>query len=281
MWYKGKFKEKFLKETNMKTKAILLTVVILFSTGPLALAQEGELSGTVDLTYMSKYIWRGFDIYGNDDGIQIGTNINISDTGFGLKTLWSRANGSGFENLEEFDITLYYNNLVYEDETYATNYTLGWTYYGYPDEPSSVRNYQELLLSLAWQKIFPAGFVPSYTVVYMWPAEEGSVQNDNGGWLHILGIGYDMKIPELVPELPEQVLHLSGSLVYNGGVGAAYAPNGSVDHDWSHFLLGASTDFDLGNNLALCPALYYQASMEDTVNTNDETWVSLSLKYKF
>ncbi|MDH4241199.1 MAG: hypothetical protein OEW48_16700 [Phycisphaerae bacterium] len=265
----------------MKKKAILLTVVILFSTGPPALAQEGGISGTVDLTYMSKYIWRGFDIYGNDDGIQLGTNINISDTGFGLKTLWSRANGSGFENLEEFDITLYYNNLVYEDETYATNYTLGWTYYGYPDEPSSLRNYQEFLLSLAWPKICPAGFVPSYTIVYMWPAEEGSVQNDNGGWLHILGIGYDLKVPELVPELPEQVLHLSGSLIYNGGVGAAYAPNGSVDHDWSHFLFGASTDFDLGNNLAFCPALYYQASMEDSVNSSDETWVSLSLKYKF
>lgn len=265
----------------MKTKAILLTVVILFSAGPLAQAQEGGISGTVDLTYKSKYIWRGFDIYGNDGGIQMGTNINLSDTGFGLKVLWSRATESGFENLEEVDLTLYYNNLIYEDEMYATNYTLGWTYYGYTDEPSSVRNYQEFLLSLAWPKVCPAGVVPSYTIVRMWPAEGGSVQNDNGGWLHILGIGYDMTVPELVPELGEQVVHLSGNLVYNDGVGAAYAPNGMVDHDWSHFLFGASTDFDLGNNLAFCPGLYYQASMEDTVNSNDETWVSLSLKYKF
>jgi hypothetical protein len=115
----------------------------------------------------------------------------------------------------------------------------------------------------------------------MWPAEGGAVLNDNGGWLHILGIGYDLTVPELVPELPEQVLHLSANLVYNDGVGGAYVPNGSVDHDWSHFVFGASTDFDLGNNLAFCPGLYYQASMEDTVNSNDETWVSLSLKYKF
>jgi hypothetical protein len=273
----------------MKKKAILLTVVILFSTGPLTQAQEGEISGTVDLTFVSKYIWRGFDIYGNDSGIQLGTDIKISDTGFGLKTLWSRANESGFENLEEFDVTLYFNKLVYEDETYATNYTFGWTYYGYPDEPSSVRNYQEFLLSLVWPKICPAGFVPSYTIVYMWPAEEGSPMNDNGGWLHILGIGYDLTVPPLVPELPEQVLHLSANLVYNGGVGAAYVGDplavpvgdGTVDHDWSHFLFGATTDIDLGNNLAFCPGLYYQASMEDTVNSEDETWVSLSLKYKF
>jgi hypothetical protein len=265
----------------MKKKVILLTVVILFSTGPLTQAQEGQISGTVDLTYVSKYIWRGFDIYGNDSGIQFGTNINLADTGFGLKTFWSRANESGFENVEEFDLTLYYNNLIYEDEMYATNYTFGWTYYGYPDEPSSVRNYQEFLLSLVWPRICPAGVVPSYTVVYMWPAEEGAVVNDNGGWLHMLGMGYDMTVPPLVPELPEQVIHLSAHLVYNSGVGAAYAPNGTVDHDWSHFLFGATTDIDLGNNLALCPGLYYQASMEDTVNNEDETWVSLSLKYMF
>lgn len=265
----------------MKKKAILLTVVILFSTGPLALAQDGGVSGTANLTYVSKYIWRGFDIYGNDSGIQMGANLNLADTGYGMKAFWSRANESGFENTEEFDITLFFNNLVYEDEMYALNYTFAWTYYSYPDEPKTVRNYQEFLLSLAFPKICPAGFVPSYTIVRMWPAKSGAALNDNGGWLHMLGIGYDLTLPPLIPELPEQVLHLSGSLVYNDGVGAAYVPNGSVDHDWSHFLFGATTDFDLGYNFALCPGLYYQASMEDTVNDDDEFWVSLSLKYKF
>jgi uncharacterized protein (TIGR02001 family) len=265
---------------SMKKKAILLTVVILLSVGTLAQAQEGEISGTFDLTYKSKYIWRGFDIYDNDSAIQLGMNVNIYD-GFGIKVLSSRANADGSENVEELDLTLYYSNGMYEDEMYATNYTLGWTYYGYPDEPSSVRNFQELLLSLSWPKVCPAGVVPSYTIVRMWPAEGGAVLNDNGGWLHILGLSYDLTVPELVPELPEQVLHLSGDLVYNGGVGAAYAPNGSVKHDWSHFVFGVSTDFDLGNNLALCPGLYFQASMEDSVNDDDEAWVNLSLKYKF
>jgi hypothetical protein len=265
----------------MKKKVILLTVVILFSTGLLAQAQDVGISGAVDLTYQSKYIWRGFDIYGNDSAIQMGADLNLTDTGYGMKAFWSRANESGFENLEEFDFTLYYNNLAYEDEIYAMNYTLGWTYYSYLDEPKWVRNYQEMLLSVAFPKVCPAGFVPSYTIVRMWPAKSGSPMNDNGGWLHILGIGYDLTVPPLIPELPEQVLNLSGSLVYNGGVGAAYAPNGSVDHDWSHFLLGATTDIDLGNNLALCPGLFFQLSMEDTVNDDEEVWAKLSLKYKF
>lgn len=269
----------------MKKNAILLTVVILFSVGPPALAQQGDLSGTYELTYMSRYIWRGFDVYeDNHSAIQpLSLDLNLFDTGLGLKIFWSRAWSAGHENTEEMDVALYYDNDIYEDEVYATNYRLAWGYYGYPDEPRSVRDFQEFLVSLSWPKLCPAGVVPSYTVVAMWPSEGDSTYNENGGLLHIFGIGYDLTVPELTPEISEQVVHLSADLVYNDGVGASYAPgeNGSVDHDWSHFVFGASTDFDLGNNLAFCPGLYYQASMDDSVNEHDETWVSLSLKYKF
>jgi len=269
----------------MKKKAILLTVVILLSAGTLAQAQ-GELSATYEISYLSRYIWRGIDVYDDShSAFQPATlDVDLFGTGLGVKVFWSRASGSGFENVEEMDLTLYYNNDIYEDEIYATNYSFGWTYYGYPDEPRSERDFQEFFASLSWPKICPAGIVPSYTVVCMWPSEGESARNANGGWLHILGLGYDLTVPELVPEIPEQVLHLSADLVYNGGVGAGYttaAANGTVDHDWSHFVFGISTDFDLGNNLAFCPGLYYQASMDDSVNDSDETWVSLSLKYKF
>ena len=267
----------------MKKQAILLTVVTLLSVGALAQAQEGEISATYELSYSSRYIWRGFDVYeDNHSAIQpLSLDVDILGTGLGLKVFWSRATGSGFENVEEMDLAIYYDNDIYEDEMYATNYRLAWGYYGYPDEPRSERDFQEFLVSLSWPKICPAGFVPSYTVVRMWPSEGQSAVNANGGWLHILGLGYDMTVPEMVPEIPEQVLHLSANLVYNGGVGAGYAANGSVDHDWSHLVFGVSTDVDLGDNLAFCPGLYYQASMDDSVNDSDETWISLSLKYKF
>jgi hypothetical protein len=267
----------------MKNGVICLTVVILLSVGTLAQAQEGGISGTYELTYMSRYIWRGFDVYeDNHSAFQpLSLDLNLCDTGFGLKVFWSRPTGSGNENLEEMDIALYYDNNIYEDEIYATNYRLAWGYYGYPDEPRSARDFQEFLLSLSWPELCPAGVVPSYTIVRMWPSEGESATNANGGWLHILGVGYDLTVPEMVPEIPEQVVHLSADLVYNDGVGAGYAANGTVDSDWSHFVFGVSTDFDLGNNLALCPGLYFQASMDDSVNDDDEVWVSLSLKYKF
>jgi hypothetical protein len=270
----------------MNKKAILLTIVILLSVGTLAQAQEGELGVTYQISYLSRYIWRGIDVYENShSAIQPATlDVDLYGTGLGVKLFWSRATGNGFENVEEMDLTLYYNSDLYEGETYATNYGLGWTYYGYPDEPRSQRDFQEMFASLSWPELCPAGIVPSYTVILMWPSEGDSALNGNGGWLHVFGLGYDVTCPELAPEIPEQVVHLSANLVYNGGVGGGYTPisaNGAVDHDWSHFVFGASTDIDLGNNLAFCPGLYYQASMEDSVNDEDETWVSLSLKYKF
>jgi hypothetical protein len=272
----------------MKKKTILLTVVILLSVGSLAQAKEGRIDATFDVTYLSRYIWRGIDVYeDNHSAIQPSIDVDLYGTGLGLKVLWSRANGSGFENSEEVDFTLYYNNDIYEDEAYATNYGIGWTYYTYPDEPKAgaaggqAADMQEFFASLSWPKLCPAGIVPSYTVVCMWPSEGGSTRSENGGWIQIFGLGYDLTVPELTPEMPEQVLHLSADLVYNDGVGGAYTANGAVDHDWSHFLFGISTEIDLGNDLAFCPGLYYQASMEDSVNDDDETWISLSLKYNF
>ncbi len=262
----------------MKKKAILLTVVILLSVGALAQAQERKLSGTVDVTYLSKYIWRGFDLYDDDhSAIQPSIDIDFYDTGFGMSVLMSRANQSGFENAEWWIYTLYYKNTAFEDETYATDYKVGWGYYNFPDSSHKVGDLQEFFASLSWPKLCPFGVVPSYTAIYMWPAKSDSLINqvvDVSGWIHIFGLGYDLTVPELIPEIPEQVLHLSADLVYNDGVLG-------VDHDWSHFVFGISTDIDLGNNLAFCPGLYYQASMEDSVNDDDETWVSLSLKYKF
>ncbi|MEE9371129.1 MAG: hypothetical protein V3W45_06635, partial [Sedimentisphaerales bacterium] len=50
----------------MKGKTILVSVVILLCSTGFAQAQEGELHGSAGLTYLSSYIWRGFDYYADD-----------------------------------------------------------------------------------------------------------------------------------------------------------------------------------------------------------------------
>jgi hypothetical protein len=273
-------------------KGILLIAVMLSIAG-LVQAQEGELSGTIDLTYMTSYIWRGFDYYADDhSAYQASVDLDLYGTGLGVKVIHRRAISAPFENAEGLDVALYYGDSAYQGETYITNYTVGWVYYGFPDEPRSgstdaaaqAADMQEFFASFSWPEICPAGFVPSYTVLTMWPSEGNSQARKNTGWAHVLGIGYDLNVPGMTPETPEQTLHLSAELVYNDGVGPGVVignASGTVDHDWSHAVFGVSTDFDLGDNLIFTPAAYYQSSMDDSVNSQDEAWLSLSMKYMF
>jgi len=269
----------------MKTKAILVVVVILLSTAGLVQAQEGQLSGTIDVTYMSRYIWRGFDIYPDEhSAIQPSISLNLWDTGFGAKVFMSMANGGhnngtlGVDGTDEWlDCTLSYSNSVSANETYQMNYTVGWTYYSFPKVQRKYMDLQECFASVAWPNICPAGIVPSYTIVALWPSHESSTLNksmDVSGWIHVVGLGYGLTVPGLTAGTPEQVINLSAAAVYNEGVLGA-------DHDWSHAVFGASTSFDLGNDLTFTPGIYYQSSWEDSVNTSDEYWTSLSVSYAF
>ena len=260
----------------MKKKAILLIAVILLSTAGLIQAQERNISGTFDVTYLSRYIWRGFDMYEDDhSAIQPSIDLDLYGTGLGIKILWSIANTSGFEDDEWLNYTLYYNNSLFQAQTYTTDYTVGWGYYNYPDSSPKASDLQEFFAAFSWPEICPAGVVPSYTVVLMWPSRSNSTfASDYGGWLHVFGLDYDITVPELVSEIPVRTIHLSTDLVYNDGVLGA-------DSGFSHMVFGLSTDLEIRNNLTFTPAAYYQSSWESSVNGENEFWVGLSMKYKF
>ncbi len=273
----------------MKKKGILLIAVILLSTAGLAQAQEGELSGTVGITYLSKYVWRGFDVYGDKSAIQPAVNLDLYGTGFGVSLMGHRANSDKYENGERWDYTLYYYNKMFEGEVYETAYNLGFVHYNYPDNSSHSTkslDLQELYTVLSWPNVCPAGVVPSYVLVKNWPYNSGTVLGSRSptggtasGWAHIFMLDYPLTVQDFLPDAPEQVLNLHVEFVYNDGVG----PGGqNVDHDWSNAVFGVSTNFDLGNDITFTPGIYHQVTMDDSVNNDkDETWVSLSMTYKF
>jgi len=263
-------------KTTQKNVALLIAAVIFTAVGP-ATAGDNKLGITIDATYVSRYIWRGMDIYPNNhSAIQPSVAIDFYGTGFGLNVWWSRANRSGFENSEEIDYTLCYCNSLFKDESYAAEYTIGWIYYSYPDEQKRAANMQEAYASLSWPSIWPGGLVPSYTIVCTWPCESESDVRDYSGWVHILGLCYELTVPGFLPGTKEQILHLSTETVYNDGAYGA-----AIDHDWSHAVFGISTSFDLGGNVTFTPGFHYQSSWDDSVNASDEYWTSLSLTYTF
>jgi len=270
----------------MKKKGILLIAVILLSTAGLVQAQEGELHGVVDVTFQGKYVWRGFDVYGDKSAIQPSVNLDLYGTGFGISAMGHRANSSGYENSERWDYTLYYYNSIFEGETYATNYMVGWVYYNYPNISDELADLEEIYAVLSWPEICPAGIVPSYVICKLWPANSGSVVGSGAagtgtasGFAHIVMLDYGWTIQGLTPDIPEQTLNLHTEVVFNDGVGPA---GQNVDHDWSNAVFGISTGFELADNLTFTPGLYYQVTMDDSVNDDkDETWLTFSMTYKF
>jgi hypothetical protein len=264
----------------MKKEGILLTVVVLLSVAGFAHAQD-ELTGSIDLTYQSKYIWRGFDIFGDKSAIQPSVNLDLFGTGFGLSVTGHRANSSGYELFERWDYYVYYGGKLFEDEMYATNWRMGYVHYNFPEFSSHKRgglDLSELHWILSWPNLCPAGVVPSYVLVKLWPYNSGSLQRETSGFAHIFMLDYGLKVPGILPDTDEQLLRLHSELVFNDGV---HPGGGNADHDFSNLVIGVETDFDLGNNVCFTPGLYHQFSMDDSVNDEDETWVNLGLKYKF
>ncbi|MCX5636312.1 MAG: hypothetical protein NTX52_01280 [Planctomycetota bacterium] len=277
-------------------RKVVLLIAVLFLTAS-ALAQEqnkGELHGVIDLTYQSKYIWRGFSVYDNTSAFQPSIDLDLFGTGFGVSMMGHRANSSGFENSERWDYTLYYQNMLCADQPCATMYRLGWVYYNFPNIPSKWADLQELQMVLAWPKILPVkGLVPAYVLVKLWPSSSDSLvskmldlstspptpsSGSPSAFAHIFMLDYGLEITCPVTNQP-RVLKLHSEVVYNDGVG----PGGqNVDHDWSDAVFGISTDVDVAKNLTFTPAINYQITMDESVNPHkDVTWAALSMKYKF
>jgi hypothetical protein len=272
-------------------KQIMLFVAIIVMAAAVPVRAQGELHGAVDVTYQSKYLWRGIDVFDDKSAIQPSVMLDLYGTGFGVSVEGHRANSSGFETTERWDYTLFYKNALFADESYATQYLIGWRYFNFPDAPLDLApgmsiDVQEIHAVLSWPQILPVeGLVPTYVLVKLWPAESGSLVGSAGppgtasGFAHIFMLDYGLPLEDLLPDVPEQILRLHAEVVFNDGVD----PRGwGVDHDWTNAVFGIATDFELVENVTLTPGIYYQATMDKTINDDqDETWFTLGMKYAF
>jgi len=281
-------------------QVVFLVALLVMATPAWAQDWEGDLLGTngglhgsVGVTWDSKYLWRGFDFYDDKGAMHLSADLSLFDTGFGVSVAGHRATSGGFEDRERWDFAGYYQNSLFKDESYLTQYRVGWVYYSYPElnEGESL-DLQEGHLILSWPSILPVkGLCPSYAPIKMWQSDSPSRLADGNGWLHILMLDYGFSIPSLVPgKSQEQVVKLHAELLYNDGFSPTPARRvndwrflyRNPDHDWSHAVFGASTDFKLGYGITFTPAVYYQTTMNNSINEDDnELWASLNLKYSF
>ncbi|MFH0893813.1 MAG: hypothetical protein V2A54_05195 [Bacteroidota bacterium] len=268
-----------------KKRTLLMFVLLLILTSITASGYELDkekngkrISGSFNTRFASKHIWRGFNQFKDKGAVQPSLNLDWFGTGFS-STIWSCWSFSdGNEDQEEIDYVTAYSNSLFNDSNWKMNYTINWIYYDYPHTASKDKDAQEIGMNFSWPKLLTIGsrpLVPSYYVGKLWPAQSNANNSACGGWVHILGLGYDVPVANLFTVGQEQLIHLSAELVYNDGMGGK-----TVDHDWSHCVFGISTDIPFGV-LILKPELNYQISMDDSVNKSNEFWCALNVLYKF
>ena len=257
----------------MKKKIVLLTAVLLLTASGLAHAQDGELGVTVDLSYWSKWLSKGSSVYGGHGGLFKTIDLDLYGTGFGVAIKHRNSTSSGYVDKQRIDYRPYFKSTLFEDESYATAYNISVGYEHYTGLAKSVANTTyEWILALSWPNIIPEGIVPKYQAHYEYPAGSGYTHHDVTGWVHRFGLGKNIEIDGL----PE-ALSVSGEIAYTDGLGGS-----AKDHDWSYSAFGLSTKFNLTENLIFTPALYYQITMDKSVNPDkDLIYCVLSMKYKF
>lgn len=254
-------------------KRALIIAIALGSMATFTYGQQESptLGVTLDTTYASKYVWRGYDVFGENGSLQPSVDVDLFGSGFSVNAWGAIPMGSGSEDLTELDYTLAYGITLFEDEAYAMELGTNFIYYDFPKVNSKATpDCQELGVGVALPGLISIGeiaVVPSYYVGKLWPAssEPGF---DVAGFYHALGLGSEVPVPGT-----DLTLSLAADINYNGGMFGA-------DHDWSHATLGASTRFDVGP-VAISPFVNYQLSMEDTVNTKDILYGGMSVSYSF
>lgn len=260
--------------------------------------EDHDLGVTLDFTYASRHIWKGFDYFSNNrSAFYTSADIDFWGTGFGMNFLWARPFGSGYEDWEWLVYSPYYYNALWQDTPYQMNYRFGWRYFNHPDGPANHSchhrdlDFQEFYGRFSWPRFCSAGFVPYYEGAVIWPTEGGkyddgcprSYWRQYGGWFHTFGFYKDWEAPAFLPSQPDhQVIRTGFEMVYNDGAGPT-TPNcrSNADHDWSHCVFYLSTDFYIRPNISFVPGFYYQSSWDRSVNKNDECWVTLSTRITF
>lgn len=238
-------------------------------------AEENKIGVTFDFTYLSRWLTKGVSTYGQQGGFFETMTLDFWDSGFGAYFI-HRQPLRGYSNRERLDYGVFYKGTAFKDTPYLTNYRFSWQYEHYPNIARNRFTTNEWQFAFSWPEIFGSGLIPKYILYYEYPAGSEYLNREVAGFLHVFGLNYDLKTPAILSDMPEQVLTLGADITFRNGLGSKVA-----DEDWTHSTLSVKTNFKIADNLILTPGIYYQISMDDSVNPDDMFYTVINLRYKF
>lgn len=228
-------------------KRSLAVLLLLGSFLPLA----GEVEAQVD--WVSRYVWRGFDLNGNRPCLQPQVTFDLGRSGFSLN-LWSSfclRDRAETRYADEIDATLSYAIPAGE----AFELEAGVLLYAYV----GARHFK--LKEHATPEVYLKGGLPNAPLA---PSLALYYDLNLGkGFYAQLSAGHSLKLGGKLG------LDLTGSLGYNARM---YIENSG----FSDLAFGAALPIVLGK-ATLTPAAHYSISLLDSVNEDDEFWFGVSL----
>ncbi len=260
---------------RMVYSLVLLISMGVFLKDSFAFQAGGqEVDVTVTNSYVSRYIWRGQDVYADNDGAYQ-PSVDISLPGFLKGTdvdfnVWgSFPLNKGHELADELDYTLSFSR----DLGRMYNLSLGYTYYDYP-KANKYSDVQEPWVSFTLNRIPYLPLDVSFNVFagYDFSAASGGPEE---GWYYSWGLSTELPLPESSLTQKGQSLSLGITNWGEDGVGglkpsSLYAVEISI-----------STSYSAGK-FSITPTLDYTINCEDKINNgDDELWGGLEISYTF
>ena len=232
---------------------------------------------SLQVSWFSKYSRDGFDLMDDHAAFQPAARVDFGDTGLSFTSKWTSPCSSGAVAEEELEYEIAYENSFFNCSKFKTDYQVKWTYFDYPKK--ATRNSDQIGLAAAfqWPELLGCGIVPAYELIYYTPVQGGGEISGSAGFLHRFGLGYAIAAPGFLPCNPQQTYNLSWDVYYNDG---ASRTQDVTAHDWSHMVWGVDTDIALGKG-TLTPGIYYQISMDDSVNEENELWTGMTYTLNF
>ncbi|MCF7908227.1 MAG: hypothetical protein K9L86_05110 [Candidatus Omnitrophica bacterium] len=263
-----------MKKISVWLMNIIFSVIFLGDIYAFEFAGQ-PVEVTVTDTYVSRYIWRGQDLYSDNDGahqpsIDIGFPGLIDGVDLSFNVWGSFPMNSGHEDGEELDYTVTFSRDLFDDQF---NFSTGYTYFDFPNTASTA-DVSESWLSGTLNKIpfLPIDVSASFFAGYDFQAKSGGPDE---GWYY--SWGFDAELPLLKHSLIQEGQTLALGVVNWGNDGVADLEPSSLYATE----LSLSTSYALGG-FSLTPSLHYTINHEEEINNGDEElWGGFEVSYGF
>jgi uncharacterized protein (TIGR02001 family) len=173
---------------NISGKIILTAVLISALSGPVAFAEEDKPTASGSVSFLSKYMWRGYEL--SDDNLAIQPSLTLGYKGFAINS-WSNldtknAGADTKASWTETDLTLSYDTKIG-----AVGLGGGYIYYG-----TKAGDTQEFYLKASYDTLLTPTLIVYKDV------------NSLPGYYCNLGLSHSISLPQ------DMSLGLSGGLGY-------------------------------------------------------------------